>query len=191
MAQIRARGGGGGGGGVSNHLIDHLLRDVFACSSYQGVYSANSIPQEQLLRREEPFAIVVNLSRREERGTHFVTIIKISQRVCVYLDPLALNATLYAHIGTFLRRLNDGGSDLLALDRPIQARSSNLCGLYCVQFVLMFDAARYASLAARLCRPFRTAPRLRGSNDGVLWRNICALAAAAAATTTATTPVNY
>jgi hypothetical protein len=113
------------------------MREKSRCKNFEGVFSADTIPEEKLLKLSR-FSIVVNLSSAEEKGSHFVCIVKLSEKECLYLDPLALNFTLHAYIVPFLERIQCGR--LFSLSKPVQARESNKCGWFTIYFCMLFDS---------------------------------------------------
>jgi hypothetical protein len=113
------------------------MREKSKCLDFRGIYSANSIPQKKLLSLPR-FSIILNLSKMEEKGTHFICIIKVSNKDCFYLDPLALNFTLNSFIPSFIDRLKC--KRLYSLKTPIQSINSTYCGWFGIYFCMLFDS---------------------------------------------------
>jgi hypothetical protein len=54
--------------GISNVYIDTLMEKI--SSSFRGTFSIDNIP----MFTEKSFSIIVNLSKENEKGTHFIGI---------------------------------------------------------------------------------------------------------------------
>ena len=113
-------------------IIDFL--NQFKWKQFCGVFASNTIPEDVYTKKE--FSIICNLSRYNEEGTHFVSIIKYNNTI-LYLDPLALYIDLNDDINTFIYRCNC--ENVLKLQRPIQDMNSWYCGYFCIFFVLFFN----------------------------------------------------
>ena len=70
-------------GRISNMYIDNLMEKI--SSSFRGTFSIDKIP----MFKEEKFSIIVNLSKENEKGTHFIGI-SVSENVVVYFDSYGL-----------------------------------------------------------------------------------------------------
>jgi len=116
--------------GISNFYVTSILKPT--CETFHGVFSADTIPT-QLLQRDI-FSIVCNLSKVDEPGSHFVTIISQPHKI-FYIDSLGLPCVTPA-IDKFLRKLR---KPVFFNRRQIQHVSSKFCGFYCILFVLYFD----------------------------------------------------
>jgi hypothetical protein len=101
---------------------------------FQGVFSADNINNR--ITTMSRFIIVCNLSKEDEEGSHFVTIV-FYDGTLLYLDSLGLNVTKYNHINTFLKKLRI--LIFFTLTAPIQNMTSNACGYYCIFFILYFN----------------------------------------------------
>lgn len=116
--------------GVSNHYIESILQPV--CKKFCGVFSSNTIPMQLL--DQDTFSIVCNFSKVQEPGSHFVSIISLSDRI-LYIDSLGLICVV-PEIRAFLTKLK---KPLFFNTKPIQAANSKFCGFYCILFVLFFE----------------------------------------------------
>ena len=70
--------------GITNIAIDQILS---SCGTFYGTFSADSIPRELATRTR--FSIICNLSKINEVGTHFVTII-VYEKCVLYIDSFGL-----------------------------------------------------------------------------------------------------
>jgi hypothetical protein len=113
-------------------LSDFLNR--FKWDHFQGVFSSDSIPNT--LKDMTNFSIICNLSRKDEKGTHFISIIKRGENI-LYLDPLAIYINLNDDIPKFIASCNC--TDIIKLDHPIQSNSSWYCGYFTLFFLLFFN----------------------------------------------------
>ena len=113
--------------GISNLYIESILKPT--CSDFLGVFSANTIPS--VLLQYNNFSVVCNLSGVGERGSHFISIISLDDRV-LYIDSLGLTCTVLEIIN-FLTKL---GKPVFYNSQQVQDFSSNFCGFYCILFIL-------------------------------------------------------
>lgn len=120
--------------GYTNVELNQIIKKLPQILHFQGIYSANTIPD--FLISLNHFSIICNLSKQEEKGTHWVTII-YHNGVLLYLDPLSLNLQLSNDISAFIAKLQV--KLIFTLDSPIQNPFSTICGLFCVLFILLFD----------------------------------------------------
>ena len=63
--------------------IDTLIEKI--SSSFRGTFSIDKIP----MFKEEKFSIIVNLSKENEKGTHFIGI-SVSKNAVVYFNSYGL-----------------------------------------------------------------------------------------------------
>ena len=117
-------------GVLCNAFIDKVLEHY--CKYFHGVYSSNTIPQD--LKKKTFFCVVVNLSRDDEPGSHFVSVIK-NKETLFYLDSLLLDAKkeiLHSVISEDIISIK-------MLSERIQSVQSNFCGFYCILFCLLYE----------------------------------------------------
>jgi hypothetical protein len=115
----------------SNFFIKDMLT-LFEWSEPIGVFASNNIPNQLL--EEENFTIVCNLSRIQETGTHFISLIKRGNRM-IYIDPLGIYIELNNDISSFIEKCNP--SILYKIKEGIQdIEKSFFCGLFCIYFSL-------------------------------------------------------
>ena len=117
---------------TSNIFLEDFLRR-FKWNDFCGVFSSNSIPPH--LHQHVNFSIIVNLSRRNEKGTHFIVIIKRNNTL-LYLDPLALYINLNNDINNFIK---DCECNVIKLTHAIQDMRSWYCGYHCMFLMLFFN----------------------------------------------------
>lgn len=127
--------------GISNIFIDGILRKKLNVDTFGGVYSANRIPKRLLskdtLASGEHISIVVNLSRENEVGTHFITL-KVTNKRIVIIDSLALPIqNVVPHLFALLKMARKAITFQYA--KPIQSPDSAMCGFYCIYFCLQQD----------------------------------------------------
>lgn len=122
------------GSGMCNRDIARVLRRT--CPDFWGVFSADTIPPfpPQQSREARRFSLVCNLSKVDEPGSHFVSIVSFPRYV-LYLDSLGLPCTS-PHIREFLRQLK---TPTFYNTLQVQDLSSDFCGLYCILFILHFS----------------------------------------------------
>ena len=69
--------------GLSNHFIDKIMYSV--SSWYKGTYSSDNFPKHL----KPPYSIILNLSRSNQLGSHFIAIIEKENEI-IYFDPFGL-----------------------------------------------------------------------------------------------------
>ena len=119
-------------GGISNIYIEGVLGEL-KLKYWNGVYSSDTIPQFQ----EENFAIIVNFSKVNETGSHFVALARIEDEVFLF-DSLAtpkdkLPRTIYNFMNQTKART--------LLNFPIQDIISEYCGFYTIYFILLLSVS--------------------------------------------------
>lgn len=134
--------------GISNVYIDSILNDRLHVPGFLGVFSSDTLPIEHA-RSNKNFSLVCNLSRESENGSHFISIVRRDGCV-MYLDSLAVNATLNNDIQRFLMQCQST-VHLLKLTKPIQHRGSVFCGFYAMFFVMYFSLDCSTMVQ---CKPF-------------------------------------
>lgn len=154
--------------GLSNIYISKLLKDQLKVKTFRGVYSADSIPKS-LLGNSAKSSCIVNLSNRDEKGSHFITLVVDEKSITVY-DSLNLPTEVLTP--DILKRLESSKKKIrYALKSPIQDISSSFCGFYCIFYVLM-NAGEQFSVKYRI-RPF--IPKPHRKNDAIVIENIIQL----------------
>lgn len=114
------------------------------CSdNFIGVFSSNNLDLKKC-REKENFIAICNLSKKEQRGTHFVCL-AASKSEIVYLDSFALPCTTSRSLHSSLTQLNRGRITEL-LKKPIQSSYSEYCGFFCMLFTALFDFKRFPNI---------------------------------------------
>lgn len=115
--------------GLTNFYIERVMKKV--SKIFKGVYSCNTIPN---LKLHKKFSIIVNLSRDDQQGTHWVSIFR-NHKMLVYYDSLGLPLT-NRDIKSFLCKINNHYNYNLFQN---QCYDSYNCGFYCLLFCLMLE----------------------------------------------------
>ena len=129
--------------GISNTLLERFGRNL--CSEdFLGVFSADTIPQRQLIKRGR-FIVIINLGEKKGKGDnipvgHFVTVCADPSRL-QYLDPYGLPC-LQPRVRSFVSQCNRPVYENL---QQLQTLKSNYCGFYCLLFALYLDRVRNRS----------------------------------------------
>lgn len=118
---------------TSNIFLSGLL-NLFDWREPVGIFSSNNIPES--FKKESRFTIICNLSRANQPGTHFVSIIKREDTI-LYLDPLATYIDFNGDITQFIEDCEV--SSIITLKKPIQHEKSWMCGYFCVFFSLLYS----------------------------------------------------
>lgn len=113
---------------LTNNEIEEILRGKM--TSFLGVFSCDTIPSE--VNSFQQFSLISNLSKINEVGSHFITIIKNEDNV-YFLDPLGLKCSNKNILQKFCNY------DIWYNVRQIQDFSSDFCAHFCMLFCLDFD----------------------------------------------------
>ena len=116
-------------GGISNVYIDKLLKDI--SWSFRGTYSADNIP----MFFNENVSLIANLSKKTEKGTHFVAIV-ISKQQILYFDSFGILNTSNI-IEKYLIKYN---KKILFFKNQVQHSLSSHCGFFCISFILCTES---------------------------------------------------
>lgn len=121
--------------GLTNVEIMTFLSGRKGMKNFNGVFASDNIPNALLSLSS--FSIICNLSRLNEEGTHFITIV-YKRGVVLYLDSLNLQFTINDDIVKFVTSLNPIST--FQIGRGIQNVSRDTCGLYCIYFCMLFES---------------------------------------------------
>jgi hypothetical protein len=131
--------------GISNDVLNRFM-SLLCTDSYKGVYNIfDELPIEVV--NEDNATMVINI------GRHFV-LVHVTPENVTYFDPIGdtppfTNSQRKYTLGgkelkTYLHKVATRGGrkmcrELLIWNRPIQASSSNYCGLYCMLVALHWN----------------------------------------------------
>ena len=127
--------------GISNVYIDTILKGLNV-KNFLGTFSSDTLPKQAVSM--ENFSLVTNLSRKTEKGTHFVAIIKRNHTL-LYLDSLALSINLHQDILNFVTSIRNVET-ISTLKNACQNFNSVHCGFFCILFVLLFTYPAVANV---------------------------------------------
>ena len=101
---------------------------------FKGTFSSNNAPY---LHRNE--SIIINFSKYDEEGTHFVCIIGFKNNQCLYFDPLCINAQyIPKEIKKYLKKY----VNTVNISKKIQHDDSLFCGLFCMLMIITFNISK-------------------------------------------------
>ena len=113
---------------------------------FRGVYAADNYP----LNLQTNTFIIVNASRSNSIGTHWVVLAKrYAYPIIYFADPLALPLTTYKDIFNRLQQCKDLEimMDIMEhrrdIQSPLQSSDSQLCGLFCIYIVHYFYSEKF------------------------------------------------
>ena len=113
---------------------------------FRGVHAADNYP----LKLPVNSFIIVNASRAESIGTHWVLLAKrYAYPVLYFADPLALPLTAYKDIfsrlqqGTDLHMMMDIMEHRRDIQTPLQSPDAQLCGLFCIYIAHYFYSNKF------------------------------------------------
>ena len=125
--------------------------DKYASKYFCGVWSADHLKQFEFPPHRKA-VLIVNLSARGIRGTHWVSIAWLpKKKIILYMDSLGIDPRIFKEISQFILRHTEGlYKRCHLLTNAIQYRNARTCGLYCILWVFQFSRGwtlkRFASL---------------------------------------------
>ena len=114
--------------GISNLYIDGLMEKI--SDSFRGTFPIDKIPSF----KDENFSIIVNLSRENEKGTHFIAI-SSSKNTIVYFDSYGVEH-INLNIEKYLKKYR---KKIIFSNIQLQHAFSSHCGFFCISFILSFE----------------------------------------------------
>ena len=118
--------------GLTNIYVNKILKKY--CNDFKGVFSSNNI--NFALCGKKKFSIVCNLAKKEEQGTHFITIIA-NEIYIFYIDSYGIPCTNF----DISRFMHECKREIIYNSKQIQHEKSFFCGYYSILFVLINDKA--------------------------------------------------
>ena len=108
---------------INEFIIAHQKKNIF-----KGVYPCDRLPSKFTL----PAVFVVNLSKHDEPGTHWIAIFINKNGVAFYFDSFGFDIR-NDDIRDFLKKKS---KRILHNKKQLQHISSNKCGLFCCAFAI-------------------------------------------------------
>ena len=118
--------------GVSNFFINNLLYKF--SSIYKGCFSNDNFPKNL----KAPYSIIINLSKHDKPGTHYVCIIE-NETTIFYFDSFGINC----FVPSICKFLFSKRKAVIENKITIQHYNSLFCGLFCILFVLFMENNNY------------------------------------------------
>ena len=115
---------------LTNWKIERMLSQH--CILFRGVFSCDNI--ENSLKESKQFSIICNLSKSNEIGSHFITVLKY-ENTLLYVDPLGYPCKN----SDILSFLNSQSCELMYSQTRLQDKESVLCGYFCMLFCIDFE----------------------------------------------------
>jgi len=111
--------------GLTNEYVEKLCKKIIK-KNFLGVFPSDVLPQT----KKEFFSVIFNLSRHDERGSHFIAIIKKKNNI-IYFDSYGMDCYVDS-INQFLHKFN---VPISWNKKKIQDDFSNFCGFFCFYFI--------------------------------------------------------
>ena len=119
--------------GLSNLLLIDYIRP--RCKNFIGVFSVDTLPSNRLVL---PCCLITNLSKSNEKGTHFVAIYISSKNQLFYFDSFGFLPPIWNKpLLHFLKPWLENDQFQIVLYHPIQNFNSLFCGWFCAAFCLV------------------------------------------------------
>ena len=119
--------------GLSNLLLIDYISP--RCKNFIGVFSVDNLPSNRIVL---PCCLITNLSKSNEKGTHFVAIYISSKNHLFYFDSFGFLPPIWNKpLLHFLKPWLKDNQFQTVLDYPIQEINSLFCGWYSAAFCLI------------------------------------------------------
>lgn len=103
-------------------------------NDFKGTFSSNNTP---FLKDGE--SVIINFSRYREEGTHFITMIGLQNKKCLYFDPLCIkNKFIPKEIKKYFKKY----SKIVNISKKIQNNNSIFCGFFCMLVIISYKISR-------------------------------------------------
>lgn len=114
--------------GLTNKYLEDLCKLIFEKKKekFLGVFPSDVIPKT----RKKEFAIIFNLSKHHEPGSHFVAIVKRFDKI-IYFDSFGKKCSVKS-IKAFIEKFK---LPIKFNCKQIQDNFSNFCGYFCFHFL--------------------------------------------------------
>ena len=168
-------------GSVSGGLWDHQVDDLCKVAGVPGYAPASSVDLVEL-DDTRPLARVVNYSRNDEEGTHWVCLYAPNHQVVVYVDSYGIvpdGMRFRPDDAPFKRMLRSLAPSVVYQKDSLQDPRTDVCGYYCAYFLaqlkrLLVPASNMKNAQEALLRaklPFRGLSSLQRDLLVVRWCN--------------------
>lgn len=118
--------------GLTNGYITNIGKKIIG-KTFLGSFPCNLIPN---IEKKSNFSIILNLSKLEEEGTHFIAIYADATKL-LYFDPLGNNCK-NKYINNFITK-NKKNRKVVKTFPTIQSDKSIFCGYFCLGFLLAMN----------------------------------------------------
>jgi hypothetical protein len=113
--------------GLTNYQLEKISKKKLG-SLFLGVYPCDAKPK--LRKTKKSLSIIFNLSKHNEKGTHYVAVI-IRRKDVLYFDSYGKKLTNKSII-KYLKNLS---KPILYQTKKIQHKDSIFCGFYCLAYL--------------------------------------------------------
>jgi hypothetical protein len=115
--------------GLTNRYVEKIGKKILG-GIFLGVFPCDLHPK---VGRRKTFCLIFNLSKHNEKGTHFVAIFA-SKDALFYFDPFGKKIS-NSYVKKFIDRIIRT-RQLKQNKKCIQSKTSIFCGFYCLSFLL-------------------------------------------------------
>ena len=116
-------------------LNEKTIENILSChNSFVGCFASDELSQ---MTFKSPCFFIVNLDRKHMNGSHWVAIGLFTNKLEIF-DPLGFDILAWPKIScdllNFVHKFSF--SRRILISRRIQSNQSDLCGLYCIYYVM-------------------------------------------------------
>jgi hypothetical protein len=121
--------------GLTNEYVENLGKKICG-KHFLGTFPCDILPK---CRRKEKFSLIINLSKHNTNGSHFIAIFA-DNNIFLFFDPLG-NTCTNKDILNFIH-VNRKNRKLKQKFAKIQSENSIFCGYFCLAFLLNFETKK-------------------------------------------------
>ena len=140
----------------TNAGLNKLLTLTLKVPKFVGVFACDLMPTLKVGQ-----SVILNTDRHTLSGTHFICIIRVKRHFFEYFDSLNVDLpTAFPQLHEELTRRGIYRHLKPALSTPVQHHKSQMCGLFCVDYILKKTFVEYSAISTKL-----------HTDTGKLWMN--------------------
>ena len=137
--------------GINSNDITTILKGT---RNFIGVYAQDEI--KNLSISKFPSYLIINLDSRFSKGSHWLAVGIFRDHIEIF-DSLGFNIFAWpkipCHLLNFLLKFSVGRNVIVS--KRLQSDESNMCGLYCIFFILAKISLRFSQIQRLFCSNFR------------------------------------
>lgn len=118
--------------GMSNDYLHTLIKKRLKVKSCLGVYAVDECPP---MKNQQ--TVILNTDPSDRPGKHFIALYKVASNTILF-DSASNSLELYPLFSVILSKKGLSPQHRIPL-QPIQDLSSNFCGFFCLDYIMLVD----------------------------------------------------